>query len=106
MRRKEGERVMSWISGAVRTLVLAIGLAALSGGAALACDNCDGHGDGCFYKCASFHRHLLTMCFNQVMHAKMRGLLTRVIILESVALPASRRNRFEPHINRSVCSAL
>jgi hypothetical protein len=45
-RRKEGERVMSWISGAVRTLVLAIGLAALSGGAALACDNCDGHGDG------------------------------------------------------------
>ncbi|HEX3673089.1 MAG TPA: hypothetical protein VHU87_02350 [Rhizomicrobium sp.] len=39
---------MSIISGALRAVVLAVGLAVLSGGAALACDNCDRNdgGDG------------------------------------------------------------
>lgn len=40
---------MAWISGALRAVVLAIGISAIGTGAALACDNCerhDGYRDG------------------------------------------------------------
>jgi hypothetical protein len=41
---------MAWISGALRAVVLAIGISAIGGGAALACDNCERHDGNVTYK--------------------------------------------------------
>jgi hypothetical protein len=45
----EGERVMSIFGSVLRIAVLAMGLATMSAGAALACDNCQRHDDSRYH---------------------------------------------------------